>query len=107
MFEKIAKEDLPYIDDDDFVIPGFGNSKSEYAEVHTFYAYWQSYSTPKTFAYICNYSSLDAPNRRIARLIDKENSKLREAAKKERNLEIRVSHRPLAYLTTNFNSFRQ
>lgn len=91
LFNEIIKEDLSYFDDESFRPPEFGNSTTPYNDVHTFYAYWQSYSTPKTYVHLSEFSPLDAPNRRIGRMIDKENNKLRVAAKKERNLEMNVS----------------
>lgn len=91
VFEEIAKEDLPYYDDDHREKPpSFGYSTSPYSEVHLFYSFWESYSTAKTFNYLDEYNILDAPNRRVARLMTKENNKHKEAAKKKRNEEIRV-----------------
>jgi len=91
VFDEIEKDDTPYYETDERP-PSFGNSNSTHDDVHLFYSYWQSYSTPKTYMYIGKYSTLDAPNRRVSRLMEKENNKLREAAKKQRNQEVRVSY---------------
>jgi len=92
VFEKLVEEDKPYRDNDrnnDEIGPNFGDSNTDYSGVHRFYSYWQSYCTPKTYAFLDKYNILDAPNRRIARLIKKENKKIRDSAKKKRNEEIR------------------
>lgn len=91
-FFLIAKEDIKFMTDKDADIPEFGASDSSYEEVvHPFYGYWQSYSTSRSFVWKETYDTRDAPNRRIARLMEKDNKKLRDAAKKEWNEEVRVS----------------
>ncbi|XP_076298453.1 dnaJ homolog subfamily C member 21 [Lasioglossum baleicum] len=92
VFEELTAEDAVYSKegDSDEEIPSFGNSQSSYEEfVHNFYAYWQSYSTKKSFAWLDPYDIRDAPNRRVVRLIEKENKKIREKAKRERNEQVR------------------
>lgn len=92
VFEKLAAEDLEYSKegDSDEEVPGFGDSQSSYKEVvHNFYAYWQSYNTKKSFAWLDPYDIRNAPNRRVVRLIEKENKKVRDKAKKERNEQVR------------------
>ena len=90
VFDEIIKEDTPYYEED-FVKPmSFGYSTTPYQDVHQFYSFWDSYSTPKTFAFLDLYKTMEAPNRRIVRLMEKENKKIRDAAKKKRNEEIRA-----------------
>ncbi|XP_017757637.1 PREDICTED: dnaJ homolog subfamily C member 21 [Eufriesea mexicana] len=91
VFEKLTAEDMEFTKEEDFEeVPGFGDSQSSYEEVvHNFYAYWQSYNTKRSFTWLDAYDVRDAPNRRIARLIGKENKKIRDKAKKERNEQIR------------------
>ncbi|RWS17332.1 hypothetical protein B4U79_11484 [Dinothrombium tinctorium] len=89
VFDTIAKEDLPFRADDSETVPNFGFSNSSYSDVHAFYAYWQSYCTPRDFSWLDKYDILSAPNRRFVRLMEKENRKLREAGKRKRNEEIR------------------
>lgn len=92
VFEKLAAEDTEYakVGDSDEEVPGFGDSQSSYEEtVHDFYAYWQSYSTRRSFAWLDPYDIKDAPNRRVARLIEKENKKIRDKGKRERNEQVR------------------
>ncbi|XP_068974791.1 uncharacterized protein [Bombus flavifrons] len=92
VFEKLAVEDIEFAKEKDLdeEIPGFGDSQSSYKEiVHKFYAYWQSYNTKRSFAWLDPYDIRDAPNRKVARLIEKENKKVRDKAKKERNEQVR------------------
>ncbi|KAL0267764.1 UNVERIFIED_CONTAM: hypothetical protein PYX00_009939 [Menopon gallinae] len=90
VFNKLASEDSEYLTEDDPEIPSFGKSDSPYEEVVAeFYSYWMSYSTKKSYAWLDPYSIRDAPNRKVAKLLEKENKKVRDKAKKERNEEIR------------------
>ena len=90
MFSKIAEEDRPYYDEDT-VIPEFGDSTSSYDEVvGPFYSFWLSYCTPRSFVWCEKHVTRDAGDRYIRRIMEKENKKFRDKAKKERNEEIRV-----------------
>lgn len=92
VFNKLAAEDSEFMtdEDSDFDIPSFGDSKSSYEDVvHPFYAYWQSYSTRKSYAWLDPYNIKDAPNRRVVRAAEKENKKVRDRARKQRNEEVR------------------
>ncbi|XP_066903269.1 dnaJ homolog subfamily C member 21 [Halyomorpha halys] len=93
VFNKLAAEDSEFDKnlDSDFEIPCFGDSKSSYEEVvHPFYAYWQSYSTKKSYSWLDQYDIRQAPNRKVLRLMEKENKKIRDKARKERNEEVRA-----------------
>lgn len=103
VFETIAQEELEAISrktnthkkkskgdriDDSF--PSFGTSESEYDEiVGPFYAFWSAFCTQITFDHLDKYKTNEAENRRIVRAMEKENKKIKEAAKKERNQNIR------------------
>ena len=88
---SIFKEDRPYYDEDITDIPMFGDSKSDYEEVvGQFYGFWQSYCTPRSFVWCEKYDIREAPDRNVRRAMEKENKKLKDKAKKERNEEIRV-----------------
>ncbi|XP_047365186.1 dnaJ homolog subfamily C member 21 isoform X1 [Vespa velutina] len=91
-FEKLTSEDAEFATEGDSEeeVPNFGNSQSSYEDVvHPFYAYWQSYSTKRSFAWLDLHDIRHAPNRRILRLIEKENKKIRDKAKRERNEQVR------------------
>lgn len=92
VFEQIVAEDSEFSkeEDSDEEIPGFGNSTSSYEDVvHKFYSHWQSYSTKRSFAWLDPYDIRDTPNRRVLRLVEKENKKVRDKAKRERNEQVR------------------
>ncbi|CAK9800450.1 DnaJ homolog subfamily C member 21 [Anthophora plagiata] len=91
VFEKLAAEDAEFAKegDSDEEIPGFGDSQSSYEIVHNFYAYWQSYSTKRSFAWLDPYDIRNITNRRVVRLIEKQNKKVRDKAKRERNEQVR------------------
>lgn len=89
VFDEIIKEEYLYEDEDDPSPPTFGFCDSDYEGVHAFYAYWTSFCTKKTFDHVMKYDILEAPNRWTLRLMEKENSKLRQQAKKDRNESIR------------------
>ncbi|PNF22513.1 DnaJ subfamily C member 21 [Cryptotermes secundus] len=92
VFNKLAAEDSEYMtdEDSDFEVPSFGDSMSSYEDVvHPFYAYWQSYSTKKSYAWLDPYNIRDALNRRVVRAAEKENKKVRDKARKQRNEEVR------------------
>lgn len=93
VFDTIAAEDIEFMETEkDFEeIPKFGSSLSDYEEVvGPFYAYWQSYCTKKSYAWLSNYNINEIRDRRILREIEKENKKLQQKARKDRNEEIRA-----------------
>lgn len=93
VFEQIAKEDLEFMDNkDEFIsIPNFGHSYSSYEDVvGPFYSYWLGYCTKKSYVWLDPYDIENARERRLSKLIDKENKKVRQKAKKERNEEVRA-----------------
>ncbi|XP_020282825.1 dnaJ homolog subfamily C member 21 [Pseudomyrmex gracilis] len=97
VFEKLTAEDAEFAQDGDSdeEIPCFGNSKSSYEDVvHNFYVYWQSYCTKKSYAWLDPYDIRTVPNRRILRMAEKENKKVRDKARRERNEQVRslVAH---------------
>jgi len=92
VFNTLAKEDLDFIDDEDsdFEIPSFGKYESDYEEVvGPFYAYWSSYSTPRSFSWLDKYDTRQGENRWVKRKMEAENKKVRDKAKKERNEAVR------------------
>lgn len=66
--------------------PPFGNANDDYnAVARPFYNVWSSFSTKKTFSWRDKYRLRDAPDRRIRRLMEKENKKFREEGIREFN----------------------
>ncbi|XP_018121922.1 dnaJ homolog subfamily C member 21 isoform X2 [Xenopus laevis] len=91
IFELIVKEELDNkIDGEMEEHPPFGDSQSDYdTVVHLFYAYWQSFCTVKNFAWKEEYDTRQGSNRWEKRAMEKENKKVRDKARKERNELVR------------------
>ncbi|EGW34339.1 uncharacterized protein SPAPADRAFT_149073 [Spathaspora passalidarum NRRL Y-27907] len=107
LFERLAREEIQhgkyanvpgyanFRDDDNNVnaldpsllkFPLFGNSKSSYVHyVRKFYNVWSGFSTVKSFAWRDEYRYSSAPDRRTRRLMERENKRLRDVARKEYN----------------------
>lgn len=91
VFNTILIEESVYFDLDPDEIPTFGRSDSDYADVvRLFYNFWCGFNTHKPFGWLDEYDIRQAPNRRVAKLMEKENKKIRDKAKKERNDEIQA-----------------
>ncbi|XP_013173545.1 PREDICTED: dnaJ homolog subfamily C member 21 [Papilio xuthus] len=91
VFSKLASEETDFLDDPEDVakIPKFGNSTTPYEDVHEFYAFWMAFSTNKSYVWLDQYEISQGDNRRVIKLMEKENNKIRQKARKERNEEIR------------------
>ncbi|XP_016981325.1 dnaJ homolog subfamily C member 21 [Drosophila rhopaloa] len=92
VFVNIAMEDMEFMDADDRLgmAPDFGHSNSSYEEVvGPFYAFWQAYCTRKTYEWLCPYDVREIKERFILRKVEKEMKKIVQAARKERNEEVR------------------
>nr|XP_016928667.1 dnaJ homolog subfamily C member 21 [Drosophila suzukii] len=92
VFVQIAAEDMEFMDEDDRLgmAPDFGHANSSYEEVvGPFYAFWQAYTTRKTYEWLCPYDVREIKERFILRKVEKEMKKIVQAARKERNEEVR------------------
>ncbi|KAL2808538.1 hypothetical protein BJX63DRAFT_436055 [Aspergillus granulosus] len=69
--------------------PSFGSRDDDFQVVRQFYAVWSSFSTKKSFSWKDAYRYSEAPDRRVRRLMEKENKRLREAAIREFNDAVR------------------
>lgn len=90
VFNKLAAEESEYMSEDDAELPDFGDSKSSYDIVQDFYGFWLSFCTKKSFVWLNKYDISQAENHKILRLMEQENKKVRDKAKKERNEVIRL-----------------
>ncbi|KAI9748431.1 MAG: hypothetical protein M4579_007228, partial [Chaenotheca gracillima] len=92
-FDKLAHEedlacDWEGIDPLDY--PSFGRSDDSYEDVaKPFYAAWSGFATKKTFAWKDIYRYSEAPDRRVRRMMEKENKRLRDDGIREFNDSIR------------------
>ncbi|KAL8739613.1 MAG: hypothetical protein Q9190_007599, partial [Brigantiaea leucoxantha] len=70
--------------------PSFGHSGDDYKSVvQPFYAMWNGFATSKTFSWKDVYRYSEAPDRRVRRLMEKENKRLREEGFREFNDAVR------------------
>ncbi|RMD42083.1 hypothetical protein DV735_g3029, partial [Chaetothyriales sp. CBS 134920] len=92
-FNQLAKEEsiaCQWDDQDPLDYPPFGSVDDDYSDiVRPFYAAWTGFATQKSYAWKDKYRLTDAPDRRIRRLMEKENRKLREEAIQEFNDSVR------------------
>jgi len=93
-FYKVYNDVFIKIDTDEphfeEAMPVFGKADSVWEDVNLFYSYWENYCTRKTYGYLDKYDTRQAPDRRVRRLMEQENKKVRDKAKKKRNETIRA-----------------
>ncbi|KAG7890143.1 hypothetical protein KL906_004346 [Ogataea polymorpha] len=87
------KDDTPFAnacDAKELLYPRFGKSRSDYGEVvRIFYKVWGNFASVKSFNWLDEYRYSSAPDRRTRRLMEKENKKIRDSARKEYNEAVR------------------
>lgn len=92
-FAQLALEErlaCQWEDQDIVDYPSFGTRDDDFeAVVRPFYAAWTGFSTRKSFAWKDAYRYSDAPDRRVRRLMEKENRRLRDEAIREFNDAVR------------------
>lgn len=92
-FDVLAKEEqlaCEWEDLDPIIYPSFGNAKDQHnPTVRSFYTAWTSFATRKSFSWANIYRYAEAPDRRVRRLMEKENKRLREEAIREFNDAVR------------------
>ena len=71
-------------------VPEFGDSKTELLDAKRFYDAWLAFQSTIKFTSLNKYDIRDAENRRVLRLMEKENAKIRDKARKERNKKVKV-----------------
>ncbi|KAF8556166.1 DnaJ-domain-containing protein [Imleria badia] len=93
LFSRLAQEEGML---SDIEYPHFGSSTWSWTSpttpsgaVKNFYSAWLNFSTLKEFTWMDHYNTLDAPDRRIRRIMEKENKKARDDARKEYNETVR------------------
>jgi len=63
--------------------PTFGDSRTSWKDVETFYSFWSCFVTKRSFAYADKYKLTEAPNAFYRREMSKENTKLKQKAERE------------------------
>src|SRR5438034_2398411 len=69
--------------------PSFGNRDDEHDDIRPFYMVWAGFATKKSFSWKDAYRYSEAPDRRVRRLMEKENKRLRDEAIREFNDTVR------------------
>uniref|UniRef100_A0A1I8IV07 DnaJ homolog subfamily C member 21 n=3 Tax=Macrostomum lignano TaxID=282301 RepID=A0A1I8IV07_9PLAT len=94
VFSDLAEEERRACDGDDEPppdFPEFGRSDSPYdTVVRPFYAHWETFFTRKSYVWVEKYDTREAPNKYARKAMEKENRAARDAARRERNEEIRT-----------------
>lgn len=92
-FGKLAAEETAACEWDALVpvsYPPFGSSTDDYdAVARPFYNAWSAFSTRKSFSWCDRYRLSDAADRRVRRLMEKENKKFRDEGIREFNDAVR------------------
>lgn len=92
-FGQLAKEEeiaCKWENMDPVQYPEFGQKEDDYNDVvRPFYAAWNAFATRKSYSWKDAYRPSDAPDRRVRRLMEKENRGLREQAIREFNDAVR------------------
>jgi len=92
-FSQLALEErlaCQWEDQDMVDYPPFGTHGDDFETVvRPFYAAWSGFSTRKSFSWKDAYRLSDAPDRRVRRLMEKENRRIREEAIREFNDAVR------------------
>jgi DnaJ family protein A protein 5 len=92
-FEQLALEErlaCQWESQDPIEYPAFGSCDDDFENVvRPFYAAWSGFSTQKSFAWRDAYRLSEAPDRRVRRLMEKENKRLRDEGIREFNDAVR------------------
>lgn len=92
-FDSLAQQEIAACEWDGLPIveyPSFGRANDDYdAVAKPFYSAWSNFATRKSFSWKDKWRLSDAPDRRVRRLMEKENKKAREDAVQEFNETVR------------------
>lgn len=92
-FDQLAMEErlaCQWENQDPLEYPSFGSCNDDFETVvRPFYAAWTGFSTQKSFAWKDVHRYSEAPDRRVRRLMEKENKRLRDEAIREFNDAVR------------------
>ena len=93
IFETLANEEAlacQWEGHESLDYPSFGHADDNYDDViKPFYAAWSSFATKKSFSWADIYRYSEAPDRRVRRLMEKENKRLRDEGIREFNDAVR------------------
>ena len=80
--EEKAMEQNDLERDSPLEMANIGNLESDDAEVKLFYSEWENFTTCKSFSFADMYNPRDYEERRVKRIVDRENKKFRNEARK-------------------------
>lgn len=92
LFEQIAREEAfacRWDGLEPFDYPSFGSKDDDHTTVREFYSAWSGFATQKSYSWKDVYRYSEAPDRRVRRLMEKENKCLRDEAIREFNDSVR------------------
>ena len=92
LFDQIAREETFACNLDGqqpFDYPSFGSKNDDHTTARQFYLVWSGFATKKSFSWKDVYRYSDAPDRRVRRLMEKENKRIRDEAIREFNDAVR------------------
>ncbi|KAL6554719.1 hypothetical protein OROHE_007458 [Orobanche hederae] len=93
LFEKIYANELNFTKKLDLPLPKeapvMGNLESPYVQVTAFYNYWLGFITVLDFFWADQYDAMAGPNRKLRRVMEEDNKKLRKKARREYNETVR------------------
>ena len=90
VFLEILEHPTTVFEDEDFEAVSFGDSNSDYeTEVAPFYQFWFCYTTTYAFGFVDKWDTRDAPDRRVRRLMEKDNKKIRDSNRREHTQTVR------------------
>ena len=94
LFETLAREEALACDSEGLEhidYPSFGHAQDDYEEVvRPFYAIWIGFASRKTFSWKDLYRCSDAPDRRVRRMMERENNSYRDDGIREFNETVRT-----------------
>ena len=76
-------------DEGSHMYPGFGDSKSEWEDVQSFYSSWLNFASCRHFGSFDKWNVREAENRQVRRAMEAENKKARNAARREYSTAVR------------------
>ncbi|OMJ71328.1 hypothetical protein SteCoe_30506 [Stentor coeruleus] len=87
LFETLNKKENADVKEKGKIVtrPRFGKSENTFDNLKLFYNYWGNFTTNRTFSWADAYNPSEAPNRKVRRLIEVENTKERNKQRKAYN----------------------
>ncbi|KAI5892402.1 DnaJ-domain-containing protein [Schizophyllum commune H4-8] len=113
LFNRLAAEEAMF--EPDVTYPSFGYSNTPWGtakssgepDVRSFYTAWTNFATAKDFAWADQWNLNEAPDRRVRRLMEKDNKKARDDGRREYNDTVRSLAKFLRKRDPRYKAFQQ